>query len=59
MNKVIAGLVILGAVSFALLRAGGGLAAVTGLGYLPASVLPARLRRFLFGEQSGSSTARK
>jgi hypothetical protein len=58
-SKLIAGLVILGAVSFALLRAGGGLSAVAGLGYIPASVFPARLRRFLFGEQPAAPFRQK
>jgi hypothetical protein len=51
MNYIVAGLVILGALVFAVLRLGGGIAAVSGLGYVPASVLPAPLRRFLFGEK--------
>jgi hypothetical protein len=59
MSKLIAGLIILGAVSFALLRAGGGLAAVAGLGYIPASVFPAGLRRFLFGEKPATPFRQK
>jgi hypothetical protein len=51
MNYIVAGLVILAALVFAVLRLGGGIAAVSGLGYMPASVLPAPLRRFLFGEK--------
>jgi hypothetical protein len=54
MNKVITGLVILLVVVVAVLRAGGGLTGAIGLGYLRASGLPIRLRRFLFGERSGA-----
>ena len=51
MNYILAGLVIFAALVFTVLRLGGGIAAVSGLGYVPASVLPAPLRRFLFGEK--------
>ena len=56
-EKVIIGLVILGAVIFGILRIGMGLAMVAGLGHFPMSVIPPRLRRFLFGERN--DTARK
>jgi hypothetical protein len=51
-EKILIGLVILGVVVFAMLRLGGGIAAVAGLGHFPMSLIPARLRRFLFGERS-------
>jgi len=50
-EKVLPGLVGLGVVVIAALRLGGGLAAVAGLGQFPMSMIPARLRRFLFGER--------
>jgi hypothetical protein len=59
MNKVITGLVILLVVVVAVLRAGGGLTGAIGLGYLRASGLPIRLRRFLFGERAEASATRK
>ena len=51
MNYLVTSLVILAGLVFTVLRLGGGIAAVSGLGYVPASVIPARLRRFLFGEK--------
>jgi hypothetical protein len=45
-KKILIGLVILGAVVFAMLRLGGGIAAVAGLGHFPMSLIPARIRRF-------------
>ena len=51
-DKIVIGLIILGAVVFTILRAGAGIAAVVGLGHFPMSMIPSRLRRFLFGEQS-------
>jgi hypothetical protein len=56
MDKIMVGLVVLGAVLFSALRAGAGLAAVTGLGYLPTSTVPARLRHFLFGNKRSHPT---
>jgi hypothetical protein len=50
-EKVLTGLVVLAVVIFAALRLGGGLAAVAGLGQFPMSMIPARLRRFIFGER--------
>jgi len=50
-EKVLPGLAILGLVVIAALRLGGGLAAVAGLGQFPMSMIPARLRRFIFGER--------
>lgn len=52
MAKILAGGIILGVVIFGLLRVGAGTAAVTGLGHVPISMIPARLRRFLFGERN-------
>jgi hypothetical protein len=43
-------LFILGVVIFGIIRLGFGTAAAAGLGHLPVSMVPARLRRFLFGE---------
>ncbi len=54
-EKILIGLVILGVVVFAMLRLGGGIAAVAGLGHFPMSLIPARLRRFLFGERSDTT----
>lgn len=51
-EKILAGLIILAVVIFGLLRVGAGTAAVTGLGHVPISMIPARLRRFLFGERN-------
>jgi hypothetical protein len=50
-EKVILGLLILGVVILGILRLGMGTAAVAGLGHFPMSMIPARLRRFLFGER--------
>jgi hypothetical protein len=54
-EKILIGLVILAVVVFAILRIGGGIAAVAGLGHFPMSLIPARLRRFLFGERSDTT----
>jgi hypothetical protein len=51
-EKILTGLVIAAVVVFAVLRLGGGLAAVAGLGQFPMSMIPVRLRRFLFGERN-------
>lgn len=52
-EKVLAGLVVLAVAIFAVIRLGGGLAAVAGLGQFPMSIIPVRLRRFIFGERKG------
>lgn len=49
-GKVTTGLIIFGVVIFGLVRLGMGTAAASGLGHLPMWMVPARLRRFLFGE---------
>jgi hypothetical protein len=54
-EKIVTGLVILAVVVFAVLRLGGGLAAVAGLGQFPMPMIPVRLRRFLFGERNDSA----
>ena len=54
-GKILAGLIILGVVVFAILRVGAGTAAVAGLGHFPMSMIPPRLRRFLFGERNDST----
>jgi hypothetical protein len=51
-EKIVTGLVTVAAVVFAVLRLGGSLAAVAGLGQFPMSMIPVRLRRFLFGERN-------
>jgi len=51
-EKIITGLIVLGVVLFAVLRVGAGTTAVAGLGHFPMSMIPARLRRFLFGERN-------
>lgn len=51
-RKILFGLFILGVVVFGLIRLGSGTAAVAGLGHFPMSMVPARLRRFLFGERN-------
>jgi hypothetical protein len=49
---IVTGLILLVLVIFAIVRLGAGTAAAAGLGYFPMSILPARLRRFLFGERN-------
>jgi hypothetical protein len=51
-EKIFAGLIVFGVVVLAILRLGAGTAAVAGLGHFPMSMIPARLRRFLFGERN-------
>ena len=51
-EKIFTGLLVFGAVLFAVLRVGVGSAAVAGLGHFPMSMIPERLRRFLFGERN-------
>jgi hypothetical protein len=52
---ILTGLFILGVVVIGIIRLGFGTAAVTGLGHVPMSMLPARLRRFLFGERNNTA----
>jgi hypothetical protein len=54
-RKILIGLLILGAVIFGIVRLGAGTAAVAGLGNLPMPMVPARLRRFLFGERNSTA----
>jgi hypothetical protein len=54
-EKVIVGLVMFGVVIIGILRLGMGTAAVAGLGHIPMSMIPTRLRCFLFGERSGGA----
>jgi len=54
-EKILAGLLVLGVVVLAILRVGAGTAAVAGLGHFPMSMIPARLRRFLFGERNNTT----
>jgi hypothetical protein len=54
-EKILTGLFILGIVILGIIRLGFGTAAVAGLGHVPMSLVPARLRRFLFGEQTNAA----
>lgn len=54
-EKVITGLIIFGFVIFGILRLGMGTAAVAGLGHFPMSMIPTRVRRFLFGERNDTA----
>ena len=54
-DKILFGLIILGLVIFTIIRAGAGIAAVAGLGHFPMSMIPPRLRRFLFGERNDTA----
>lgn len=52
---ILTGLFILGVVILGIIRLGFGTAAVAGLGHVPMSIVPARLRRFLFGERNNAA----
>jgi len=54
-EKIVTGLIVVGAVIFAILRFGAGMAAVAGLGHFPSSMIPNRLRRFLLGERNDTT----
>ena len=54
-EKILPGLIIVGAVTIAILRFAGGLAAAPGLGRFPMAMIPARLRRFLYGEPNDAA----
>jgi hypothetical protein len=54
-EKITVGLIVLGVVILAILRVGAGTAAVGALGYFPMSMIPARMRRFLFGERNDAT----
>ena len=54
-EKILPGLIIVGVVIIAILRFAGGLAAAAGLGRFPMSMIPARLRRFLYGEPNDAA----
>ena len=54
-EKIVAGLIVLGIVIFGILRFSAGMAGAAGLGYVPMSKIPARLRRFLFGERNDTA----
>jgi hypothetical protein len=51
-KQILTGLFILRVVIFGIIRLGFGTTAVAGFGHLPMSMVPARLRRFPFGEQN-------
>jgi hypothetical protein len=52
---ILTGPFILGIVLFGIIRLGFGTAAAAGLGHFPMSMVPPRLRRFLFGERTNPS----
>jgi len=54
-EKIVTGLVVTGIVIFAIIRVGAGTAAVAGLGHVPMSMIPPRLRRFLFSERNDTA----
>jgi hypothetical protein len=54
-EKIVTGLVVAGVVILAIIRAGAGTAAVAGLGHIPMSMIPTRLRRFIFGERNDTA----
>jgi len=54
-ENMLLGLIIVGVVIIAILRFAGGLAAAAGLGRFPMSMIPARLRRFLYGEPNDAA----
>ena len=54
-KEIFTGLFILAVVIFGIIRLGFGTAAVAGLGHMPMSMVPARLRRFLFGERTNTA----
>ena len=56
-EKIVTGLIVTAVVIFTIIRVGAGTAAVAGLGHVPMSMIPTRLRRFLFGERN--DTAKK
>ncbi len=51
-DKIVTGLVVSGVVIVAIIRVGAGASAVAGLGNVPMSMIPTRLRRLIFGERS-------
>jgi hypothetical protein len=54
-EKIVTGLIVTAVVIFTIIRVGAGTAAVAGLGHVPMSMIPSRLRRFLFGERNDSA----
>ena len=50
-EKILKGFIVLGVLVVAILRAGAGTAAVAALGHIPMSMIPRRLRHFVFGER--------
>jgi hypothetical protein len=54
-EKIVTGLIVTAVVIFTIIRVGAGTAAVAGLGHVPVSMIPSRLRRFLFGERNDSA----
>jgi hypothetical protein len=54
-EKIVTALIVSGVVIIAIIRVGAGTAAVAGLGHVPMSMIPTRLRRFLFGERNDSA----
>jgi hypothetical protein len=54
-EKILTGLIVSGVVILTIIRVGAGTAAVAGLGHIPMSMIPTRLRRFIFGERSDTA----
>jgi hypothetical protein len=54
-EKIVTGLIVTAVVIFTIIRAGAGTAAVAGLGHVPMSMIPTRLRCFLFGERNDTA----
>ena len=54
-EKIVTGLIISGVVIVAIIRVGAGTAAVAGLGHIPMSMIPTRLRRFIFDERNDTA----
>jgi hypothetical protein len=54
-EKILTGLIILVLVIFGMLRFAAGMAGAAALRHFPISMLPARLRRFFFGERNDTA----
>ena len=54
-EKILTGLIILALVISGMLRFGAGMAGAAALGHFPMSKIPARLRRFFFGERNDAA----
>jgi hypothetical protein len=54
-EKIVTGLIVTAVVIFTIIRVSAGTAAVAGLGHIPMSMIPTRLRRFIFGERNDAA----